>query len=413
MTAALAARDTGLRTNAAFRRLWLGESVSALGSSVSSVALPLLALVVLHASLVEVGCSVPWRGCRGSWSGCRPARGSTGCRCRPVMITCDAVALVALTSVPVVAWCGGLTLVQLYAVATSVGTAQVFFSTAYRALLPAVVADEHLDDANARLLAAESGATVAGPGVAGVLTQALGAVTGVLVDALSYLVSMLCLRGLHAPDTRPIAPRRPLREEIASGLRFLASDRLLRLFVTTGCLANLALAGVGEMTVPFLVRTVGTSSAAAGLLLAAGQVGGVVGAMLVPRLVRRWGSARALLVSGRSPRRSRCCCPLWGRRGAALLRRAQTGARGNRRRTAARRPAAARRPGPRSGTACAPCRLPSTISRRTPRSARSVLRPRMSTLVPPSTTVAAGSSRARHPARLGSGSRPASRHRLL
>ena len=31
------------------------------------------------------------------------------------------------------------------------------------------------------------------------------------------------------------------------------------------------------------------------MLLAAGQVGGVVGAALVPRLVRRWGSARALL----------------------------------------------------------------------------------------------------------------------
>ncbi len=299
MTAALAFRraGTGLRSNAAFRRLWLGESVSALGASVSSVALPLLALGALHAGLVEVGVLgamawIPWLVIglpAGAWVDRLPLR--------PVMMSCDALALGALLSVPVVAWCGGLTLTQLYVVATAVGTAQVFFSTAYRALLPAVVADEHLDDANARLIAAESGATVAGPGVAGALTQTLGAVTGVLADALSYLVSLVCLRGLRVPETRAIAPRRPLRTEIASGLRFLVTDRLLRLFVATGCLANLALAGFGDMTVPFLVRTVRTSPAEAGVLLALGQIGGVVGAATVPRLVRRWGSARALLIA--------------------------------------------------------------------------------------------------------------------
>ena len=62
-------------------------------------------------------------------------------------------------------------------------------------------------------------------------------------------------------------------------------------------LANLALTGVDALIVVFLVRTVGLSSAAAGLVMASFGVGGVLGALVARPMGRRFGTARAMLVA--------------------------------------------------------------------------------------------------------------------
>ncbi len=62
-------------------------------------------------------------------------------------------------------------------------------------------------------------------------------------------------------------------------------------------LANLALTGVDALLVVFLVRTVGLSSAAAGLVMASLGVGGVLGALVARPLGRRFGTARAMLIA--------------------------------------------------------------------------------------------------------------------
>ncbi|MGH3288602.1 MAG: MFS transporter [Streptosporangiaceae bacterium] len=61
--------------------------------------------------------------------------------------------------------------------------------------------------------------------------------------------------------------------------------------------AELALTGVDALIVVFLVRTVGLSSASAGLVVASFGVGGVLGALVARPLGRRFGTARAILVA--------------------------------------------------------------------------------------------------------------------
>jgi MFS-type transporter involved in bile tolerance (Atg22 family) len=60
-------------------------------------------------------------------------------------------------------------------------------------------------------------------------------------------------------------------------------------------LGNLAITGVEALLVGFLVRTVGLSSAVAGLVMAGMAVGGVFGAVAARPLGRRFGTARALI----------------------------------------------------------------------------------------------------------------------
>ena len=77
----------------------------------------------------------------------------------------------------------------------------------------------------------------------------------------------------------------------------MARDPYLRPLTIYGAVANLAYTGNLALVVVFLIRVAGLSSAEAGLLMAAGGVGGVLGALLAPRLTRAFGTARALLLT--------------------------------------------------------------------------------------------------------------------
>jgi MFS family permease len=285
----------GLLAQRDFRLLWTGETASCLGSSIGGIALSLVALSVLHASVFEVSALtaaawLPWVLIglpAGAWVDRLPRR--------PVMIAADVVSAAAFGSVPVAAWCGVLTTVQLMFAALVGGTASVFFKTAYQAFLPALLAADDLLEGNARLQGSEQAANVAGPGAAGVIAQAAGAVCGVLADAASFAVSAICLSRIRVTEPPRVVRRRNLRHEIGEGLVIVVRDPLLRASAIYGCLSNLTLVGYQAVLVVFLIRIVGLSAGVTGTLIALTSLGGVLGALLARPAARRFGTARAVL----------------------------------------------------------------------------------------------------------------------
>jgi MFS family permease len=287
----------GLLRQRDFRLLWTGETTSSLGSSVSSVALPLVALADLHAgvfavSLLSAAVWLPWMVVglpAGAWVDRLPRR--------HVMVVADLVSLGGFASVPI-AWVAGvLTIAQLVVVAVVAGSASVFFDTAYRALLPALVAPEDLLEGNAKLQGSAQVTHVAGPGIAGLIAQVASPVGGVAVNAASFAVSALCLRQIDVPEPEPTAERRQLRREIAEGLSIVWRDPLLRVGASFGCVSNLVLTGYQAILLVFLVRVVGLSSGLTGLLISIASLGGVLGALMARRAASRIGSARTVLWS--------------------------------------------------------------------------------------------------------------------
>ncbi|UOX89665.1 MFS transporter [Amycolatopsis sp. FBCC-B4732] len=287
----------GLWRHRDFRLLWAGETTSKLGSNVTTVALPLVAVLVLHAGPFTVGLLaaaawVPWLVLglpAGAWIDRLPHR--------PVMLCCDVVSAAASASVPVAAWLGVLSVGQLGVVALLTGSCGVLFGTAYRVYLPVLVAPADLPEGNAKLQGSESVAQIAGRGLAGVLAQWAGAVAGLLVDAVTFLVSAGCLAAISVREPpRPAGrPRTTLRREIADGLRWVARDRYLRSLAVFSAVANTALTGYQAINVVFFVQVAGVPPGAVGILVAAPGAGGVLGAAVAVRLARRWGSARSLL----------------------------------------------------------------------------------------------------------------------
>ena len=99
-------------------------------------------------------------------------------RRRPILIVSDVGRALTLASIPIAHAIHRLTLPQLYVVVFVNGILTVFFDVAYQSYLPSLVARDQLVEGNGKLEISRSGAQLAGPGLAGVLTDAVYAVLG-------------------------------------------------------------------------------------------------------------------------------------------------------------------------------------------------------------------------------------------
>jgi len=292
-------RRGGLLWHRDFRLLWAGETISKVGGTVTAVAISLVAVDVLGAGGFEMGLLramswVPWLLIglpAGAWT--------DRMRRRPVMVTVDLVSMLLFLSVPIAAWLGALTMTQLLVVTLLAGVGQVFFSAAYQAYLPTIVDKDDLAEGNAKLAGSEQVAMVAGPGLGGLVVQALGAATGLLTQAIGFLVSAICLRSIRAeePPVERKAVKTTLRKDIGEGLRYVVRDPYLRVLALCSAVDNLTLSGAQALLVIFLFREVGEGPGTVGLLIGADALGGVLGALIATRIVKRFGTGRALLIA--------------------------------------------------------------------------------------------------------------------
>lgn len=297
---ALVVRPGGARPGADFRRLWLATSVSELGTQVSQLAIPLAAISLLHASAFEVGLlaaagylplalfGLP----AGAWVD-RVSR-------RRVLMVGDVSRALVLASIPIARALGHLTFAQLWIVALLVGGLSVFFDVAYASYLPSLVDRAQLARRNSRLQVSEQGAGVIGPGLAGWLIGLVGASTAIAADSASYLGSAFFVGGIrHREPPREAAAARPrLRTQIGEGLQYVLSRPYLRAIAVAAALINF----FGRMIVVilpiYLVRSVGYSPAAIGIVFALGAVGFLLGAALGDRVVEVLGIGPTVVIGG-------------------------------------------------------------------------------------------------------------------
>ena len=275
----------GLWRSPDFLRLWSGRTASVVGNEITGVALPLTAVLLLEASPLQMGLlravglapQLLFGLLAGVWVD-RLAR-------RPLLIGADLgrAALVAL--VPLLGAAALLRMEVLYAVAFALGTLTVLYVIALQSFLPWLARGPQLVEANAKLQVSGAVARVAGPGLGGVLVQAVGAPLAMLLDAASFVVSAACTGAITAREAPP--PRREagarVLGEAGEGLRLLFGSRLL--WATTAAAATLNLFFNMQQAVLLLalVRDAALTPAVVGLALGVGSVGGLLGAVLAGR----------------------------------------------------------------------------------------------------------------------------------
>jgi MFS family permease len=290
----------GLARHRDFRNLWAAETVSQLGSQVSQIALPLVAIIVLKASAFEVALlgvidfapfiliSLP----AGVWVD-RLKR-------KPILVTADLGRAALLASIPVAYWLDALTMWQLYGVGFTVGVLTVFFDVSYQSYLPSLVPRDRLIEGNSKLEISRSAAQLAGPGLAGILVEALTASVAVLVDAISFFASAIFLFRIRKQETAPTRAERQagpgMKAEIAEGLRWVLGNRYLRWIAASTATFNFFGNIIFAVYLVYAVRDLGLRPGAIGLIFAVSNIGYLAGALLANRMSRRFGVGPTIII---------------------------------------------------------------------------------------------------------------------
>ena len=287
--------DPRLLESSDFKLFWASDSVSMVGSSVTMVALQPLGLSALHATGTEMGVlrAASWLPYLlfGLIAGVLVDR----CRRKPILVGADLGRFALVGLIPLLAALDRLTMPTLIVLMMAVGTLSLAYDAAHQSFLPRLVPTSRLTEANARLQQTDAVAQVAGPALAGALVQVVSAATAMLVDAVSYLVSGLLLARVRVEEPVERPASRHLGRELREGLSWMYTHRMLAPMAVTTHVWFLCNAMVTVVTPIYMYRVLGFSALEVGVTVAAGGVGGVVGALLSTRIGRRFGTGPTIV----------------------------------------------------------------------------------------------------------------------
>lgn len=258
------------------RALLAAEVISTTGAQMTWVALPWFVLVTTGSATrmsLVMGAELVGLALLGLPGG--RLLGRLGAR--RTMIWCDAARAPLMLVIPVLHWSGGLSFGVLLAVAFALGAFSAPYFAAQKVIVPELLGEgeQQVTDANALFQAANRTTILLGPVLAGVLIGVIGATSVLVVDAATYVVSVL-LVSAFVPRRAPAA-QEPEHRQVRAGLRFLARDPLLRVWWPAFALGDAAWTAF-FVTLPVLVlERFGHHPAIVGWLIASFGVGALVG----------------------------------------------------------------------------------------------------------------------------------------
>lgn len=291
--------DTALWRDRRFGRYWVGQGVSQFGDRITELALPLIAVTTLHATAPTVGLltAAVWAPnllslLVGTWVDHHERK-------RRLLVLADLLRCAVLLSLPVAHWFGVVTIGQLFVVALLAGLGQVLYQTAYPSFFVALVRRDQYVEANSLLSTTRSFSFVAGPAAAGGLIQLLTAPVAMLVDALTFAVSAVLIRGVRVTDPpvdREGAP--PLLRRAREGMALVLRHPYLRVSLAFATTVNFFNFVVAALLILFANRHLGLSPGVIGLVMGVGATGGLLGAVLARRATSLFGVGRTILLGG-------------------------------------------------------------------------------------------------------------------
>ncbi|HEV2782816.1 MAG TPA: MFS transporter [Actinophytocola sp.] len=273
-----------LSRNHNYQLLWGSQALSEFGINVTSIAFPLLVLVVTGspgASGLVLGASAAAHLLAGLPAGALVDRWNR----KTVMLACEAVQAVTVGSLVLALWWDTATVAHMVVVAAVLGVCGSMFEPAEEASLPNVVPAEQLPTALAMNSARSFLAQLSGTAAGGFLF-AVGRVVPFVVETVTHAVSFVALLFLRMPPRRVRStPMRHLGREMAEGVRWMWRHRHVR--ATALCVVGLNLFFAAYyLVIIVLAQQRGVPTGEIGIMAAMFGAGGLLGAVVAPRLMR-------------------------------------------------------------------------------------------------------------------------------
>ena len=291
------ARRRSLAFHRNFRQLWVGDALGQFGAQLAMLALPIYAVAQLDATEWQMGALNAAETAAFLVIGLPAGAWVDRMRKRRTLIVADLVRAMVL-GVVVTALSGHGSMPLLYAAGLVMSAATVFFDVSHQSYVPGLVGLEHIVEGNSKLQATQSVAAVVAPAVGGMLLRVVTAPALLAGTAVTYLASATFVGRIRHEEVLPAREdRRPLRVEIAEGLRFVVREPLLRRIVACTSLGNFAGSISGALVVIYALRVLGLNEASLGLVFSASSIGGIAGAVLADRLAGWIGTGRIIALS--------------------------------------------------------------------------------------------------------------------
>jgi Na+/melibiose symporter-like transporter len=179
-----------------------------------------------------------------------------------------------------------------------VGSFTTFFDGALFALIPSIVPRKRLADANSFVAASQQANFAIGALAGGLFAYVSGGpALGLYINGLSFVVSALFLIGVGRVEHHrsPEDTRAAFLTEAMDGLRYIWAEPRLRTTTVAAAVPNFVM-GFIEAThvLLFVVILAASNTAQIGILVAFMGVGGIVGALVAPAVIRAVGLGRTM-----------------------------------------------------------------------------------------------------------------------
>ncbi|MBV9822540.1 MAG: MFS transporter [Actinobacteria bacterium] len=287
-----------LRRSTDLRLLFVAQFASLAGTQISRVVIPTLAVVVAHVSAAQAAAIVVAEYLPAIVLAPVIGAVADGLPTRAVLISCDAVRAAVLIAFACYLGLSRPTFLGLLLLSLVIGAASAVFDVTVTTVVPSLYDDDRRITATAGLVSSQYLTQITGPAVGGFVVQLLGAAFGLVVDAVSYLMSFALLGRLKI--SRP-EPERPAagsrRREAMRGFELVLSNGLVQRLLLGMALLNLGGSGIGAIFVLYLYRNLGFPPSAVGICFALNGAGMVLGSRAGARLIRRYREAAVIRAS--------------------------------------------------------------------------------------------------------------------
>jgi MFS family permease len=266
-----------------FRVLWAGMAVSLLGDGVFFVAVAWETYSLWNApaalSIVSIGMTLPMILflLAGGVVSDRYNR-------RAVMACADAVRALVVGAIAVLVLAGGLRFWELVVLVAVYSVGSAFFIPAFDAIVPELLPPADLPGANALdQLVRPVALRLLGPVLGGALVAASAGIA-FLVDAVSFAASLVAVLAISSATGAVVEKAQSPLGALAEGFRFVRGRVWLWGTLLAAALTYLVFLGPAEVLLPFVVKNgLHASAGTLGLVLAAGGLGAVGGALVMGR----------------------------------------------------------------------------------------------------------------------------------
>lgn len=263
-----------------FRILWSSQAVATIGIAIHNIALPIIAIHLLHASAIEVSLIAAARYLPNLLFSISIGNFVDRSNKKSIAVYAEWVRFILILSIPVLYSFYSINILFILAIVFLIGIARIFFELSISSLFPLVIPENKRLSANSNIELVSSFGEISGPGVAGYIINILGAVSSLLINALTFFISAIFIAKLSIQSQEPKNITSYQKRSFFDGFHELISRPALMGIILVGAISNLGFMAVQSVYFIITLELFGFSTLIASTILIFSGIGSLVGNIL-------------------------------------------------------------------------------------------------------------------------------------